>query len=214
MITVMLVDDHHLVCNAIAKLLSNLPDIKVICEVNSGEEAIKAVKEKNPNVILMDIKMPGIGGIKATEKILASNSNVKIIALSGYMNEPLPANLLKIGVKGYLTKGASLEEMIKAIRTVVADKIYLEPRIAEQLALNNTLGFNPSALNSLSSRELDIMMKVVSGIDIQEIAERLCVSPKTINGYRYRIYEKLNLKSDVELTLFAIRHGLLDNDVQ
>ncbi len=212
MITVIAVDDHDLVCTAIAQLLSDLPDIKVICEVNNGEEAIKVVKEKNPNVILMDIKMPGIGGIKAIEKILTSNPNVKIIALSAYMNEPLPANLLKIGIKGYLTKGASLEETVKAIRTVAVGKIYLEPKIAEQLALKNIPGSSLSLLDSLSPRELDVMMKVISGMDIQTIAEKLCVSPKTVNSYRYRLYEKLNIKNDIELTLLAIRHNLLDKE--
>ncbi len=212
MITLLIVDDHSLVCTAIAKLLSSFPDIKVIGEVNSGEEAVKIAKDKKPDVILMDIRMPGIGGIKAIEKILASNPSIKIIALSAYTGDPLPAALLKAGIRGYLTKEASIEETVKAIRTVAAGKIYLEPRIAQQLALKSIPGSNSSTVDSLSARELDFMIKVVSGIDIQTIAEKLCVSSKTINSYRYRIYEKLNIKNDVELTLFAIRHGLLNEE--
>ncbi len=208
----MVVDDHSLICAAIVQLLSNLSDVKIIGQASSGEEAVKVAEEKNPNVILMDIKMPGIGGIKAIQKILANNPNIKIIALTAYKNEPLPTSLLKAGVKGFLTKGATLEETIQAIRTVAAGKIYLEPGVAQQLALKSVPGSSSSPLNLLSSRELDVMMKVVNGMNIQVIADKLCVSPKTVNTYRYRLYEKLNIKNDVELTLFAIRYGLLDKE--
>ena len=210
MITLLIADDHNLVCAAIAQLLANLSDIKVIGQANNGEEAVKIAKEKKPKVILMDVNMPGIGGIKAIERILANNRNVNIIALSAGMNDPLPASLLKIGVKGCLTKGACLEEMLKGIRTVAAGKVYLEPKIAEQLALKNISGVDPSPISLLSARELDVMLKIVNGTDIQAIADKLYVSPKTVNNYRYRIYEKLNIKNDVELTLYASRHGLLD----
>ena len=213
MIRVVIADDHKLVCIAIVKLLSDIPGIKVVGEASDGEGAIKAVKEKNPEVLLLDVNMPGLGGIRTAERILANNSEVKIIILSAYTQEPLPSNLFKIGVKGYLTKDASLEETVKAIRVVADGKRYIDPKIAEQLAIKNISG-TKSLINSLSSREMDVMLKIANGEDVQAIADKLCVSPKTVNTYRYRIYEKLNVKSDVELTLFALRSGFLDGNCQ
>jgi two-component system, NarL family, invasion response regulator UvrY len=214
MIRVVIADDHELIRTAIVQLLSNIPGIKVVGEASDGEGAIRAVREKNPDVLLLDVSMsPGIGGIEAAKRILANNSEVKIIVLSAYMKEPLPNNLFKIGVKGYLTKGASLEETVKAIRDVVADRRYIDPKVAEQLALNNISDSN-SAINLLSVREIDVFLKIINGEDVQAISEKLCVSPKTVNSYRYRIFEKLNVDSDVELVLFAVRHGLLDGNHQ
>ena len=212
MIQVVIVDDHELVCTAIARLLSDFSDIQVIAQVGSGEAAIKIAKEKKPNVILMDINMPGIGGMKAAQRILAHNPSVKIIALTAYANEPFPATFLKIGAKGYLTKGAAPEKMVRAIRDVATGKNYLEPEVAEQLAMKTLSGFPSSPVDLLSNRELDVMMMVIKGKSIQAIAETLCVSPKTINSYRYRLYEKLKVQSDVELTLLAMRHGILDQE--
>jgi two-component system invasion response regulator UvrY len=212
MIQVMIVDDHELVRIAIARLLSDFSDIQVVSQVGSGEVAIKVAKEKKPDVILMDINMPGIGGIKAAQKILVNHPNIKIIALTAYTNEPFPASFLKAGAKGYLTKGTDPENMVKAIRDVAIGKNYLEPAVAEQLALKNFSGSHISPMDVLSNRELDVMMMVIKGIQVQTIAETLCVSPKTVNSYRYRLYEKLNVQNDVELTLFAMRHSMLDRE--
>jgi two-component system invasion response regulator UvrY len=209
LITVLLVDDHDLVRAGVNRLLSDVPGIKVIGEARSGEEAVKLAKDKAPDVVLMDVKMPGIGGLEATRKMLRSNPDIKIIALTVCGGEPFPTKLLQAGASGYLTKGAGLEEMVSAIRAVHAGKRYLGPEIAQQLALK-TLNDGDSLFDILSERELQVMIMITSGQTVQEISEKLCVSPKTINSYRYRIYEKLKVQSDVELTLLAIRHGILD----
>jgi two-component system invasion response regulator UvrY len=210
MISMIVVDDQNLVRAAIVRLLSELPHIQILAEADSGEEAVRLAKEKSPDLILMDINMPGIGGLEAIRRILIHNPDIKILALTSCIHDPFPSRILQAGVKGYLTKGANLEKMTQAIRTVAAGQVYLDPEIAQNIALKNVAGTGQSAVNDLSKRELEILARVVKGIDVATIAEKLCISPKTVNTYRYRIYEKLNVQNDVELTWFALRQGLFE----
>ena len=136
-ITVLLVDDHELVRAGIRSLLADVSGIKVIAEASTGEEAIKLAREKRPDVILMDIRMPGIGGLAATTKLLRFNPDVKIIALTVCGEEPFPSKLLQAGAAGYLTKGSDLSEMVQAIHSVYSGKRYISPGIAHQLALKH-----------------------------------------------------------------------------
>ncbi len=212
MITVLIVDDHDIVCAGIGRLLSDVKGISVIGEACSGEEAIKITKEKHPDVVLMDVKMPGIGGLEATRKMLRNNPEIKIIALTVCGEEPFPSILLQAGAAGYLTKGSSIDEMVLAIRTVYAGKRYIGPEIAQQLALKKVTDTDRSPLDQLSDRELQVMIMITSGQKVQDISDKLCLSPKTVNSYRYRLFDKLDVASDVELTHLAIRHGLLDTD--
>jgi two-component system invasion response regulator UvrY len=209
-ITVLLVDDHELVRAGLSRLLGDVPGIRVIAEASSGEQAIKLAKEKRPQVVLMDVRMPGIGGLEATRKMAKIDKNIKVIILTVYDAEPFPAKLLQAGAAGYLTKDSDIHEIVNAIKTVSSGKHYLRPEIAQQLALRSFSDFQDSPLESLSERELQIMVMITSGQKIQEISDTLCLSPKTINGYRYRLFEKLNIHNDVELTHFALRHGLID----
>lgn len=209
MIKVLVVDDHHLVRNSVVRLLSDFPGIEIIAEASSGEDAIKIAKEKRPDVILMDIKMPGLGGFEATRKILKSDPHIKIIALTTCGSEPLPTKLLQLGASGYLTKDVSIEEVINAIQIVYSGKRYLASTIAQNLALQ-TLEPEKSPFDSLTGREIEVILMITSGKSVQAIADKLCVSPKTVNSYRYQIYEKLNIQNDVELTLLAMKYGMLD----
>lgn len=209
MIKVLLVDDHDIVRAGISRLLADVDGIKVIAEASSGEEAVKIVKEQNPDVVLMDVKMPGIGGLEATRKAIRINPDIKIIALTVCGEEPFPSKFLQIGAYGYLTKGADLDQMVKAIRSVNSGKRYLGPEIAQQLALK-TVSDVESPLDILSERELQIMLMIVQGKKVQEISDKFCVSPKTINSYRYRLFSKLGVDSDVELTHLAMRYGVLE----
>lgn len=211
MITVLVVDDHELVRAGITRLLADEEDIEVIGEASSGEEAIKLAKEKRPQVVLMDVNMPpGIGGLGATPKMLHNDPNIKIIALTIHAKEPLPTKLLQAGASGYLTKGAPPKQVIEAIRTVSTGKRYLSPDIAQQLALKSFSDIEKSPFDALSEREMQVMQMITNGQSVQEVSEKLCVSPKTVNSYRYRIYEKVSVQSDVELTLLALRYGILD----
>ena len=212
MITVLIVDDHELVRARIRSLLSGVNGIKVIGEASSGEEAVKIAREKHPNVVLMDVRMPGIGGLEATRKLLRADPDIKVIALTVCDEEPFPSKLLQAGAAGYLTKGSALEEMVQAIHSVHHGKRYLSPEVAQQLALKHLSDEKASPFESLSERELQVMLMITSGQKVQEISDKLCLSPKTVNSYRYRLFDKLNVHSDVELTHLAIRHGILDTE--
>jgi len=212
MIKVMVVEDQHLVRSCIVRLLSEVEGIQVIAEADNGEDAIKIAQEKSPHVVLMDLKLPRMGGLEATREILSINPTLKIIILTAYCEDPLPKILLQAGASGYLSKGASLEEMVKAIRTAQSGRLYLSPLIAQALAINSVEGSNKSNFEALSDREQQVMKMITAGINTQEIASKFNISAKTVNTYRYRLYEKLKIESDVELTLLAIRHGLLKTE--
>lgn len=210
MIKLLLADDHDLVRVGFKRLLSDVKGIKVVGEAKDGEEAIKNAKSLKPDVVLMDVKMPGIGGLEATRKILRMQPDIKIIAVTVYGEEPFPSRFLQAGASGYITKGSSLDEMVKAIRTVFNGQRYLSPEVAQALALKSFSGDEKSPFDILSERELQVMMMITSGQKVQDISETLCLSPKTVNSYRYRLFEKLGVHSDVELTHLAIRHGLIE----
>ena len=212
MITVLLVDDHDLVRAGVKSLLSDLSDIKVIGEASSGEEALRIAREKRPHVVLMDVRMPGIGGLEATRKLLRADPDVKIIALTVCGEEPFPSKLLQAGAAGYLTKGSGIEEMVQAIHSVHSGKRYISPEVAQQLALKHLSDDKASPFDALSERELQVMLMITSGQKVQDISDKLHLSPKTVNSYRYRLFDKLNVNSDVELTHLAIRHGILDTE--
>lgn len=212
MIKLLLVDDHDLVRTAIAHMLSDSDDLKVIGQASSGEQAYTMVGELNPDVILMDVRMPGIGGLEATRKIKQRYNDVKVLALSAYGDGPFPTRLLQAGASGYLTKGACIDETVRAIRQVAAGKSYISPSIAQQMALKSCDTSQPDCpFDQLSEREMQISLMIASGQKIQLISDLLCVSPKTVNTYRYRIFEKLKIENDVELALLAVRHNLVDN---
>jgi len=209
-IKVLLVDDHDLVRFGVKRLLQDIQGIKVVGEASTGEEAVKLAKECIPDVVLMDVQMPGIGGLEATRKMLRHNPDLKVLALTVYGGEPYPSRLLQAGAVGYITKGCAPDEMVRAIRSVHSGQRYLSSEIAQQLALKSFTKSNNSQLDVLSERELQIMLMITSGQKVQDISLKLCLSPKTVNSYRYRVFEKLGINSDVELTLLAMRMGLVE----
>lgn len=210
-ITILLVDDHDLVRAGIKSLLSTVAGLKVIGEATCGEDAVRLVREKKPQVVLMDVRMPGIGGLEATRKLVRAHPETKVIALTVCDEEPFPSKLLQAGAAGYLTKGSDLEEMIQAIHAVHAGQRYISPEVAQQLALKHLSDEGQSPFDVLSEREMQVLLMITSGQKVQAISDKLCLSPKTVNSYRYRIFDKLQVKSDVELTRLALRHGILDN---
>ena len=210
MINVLLVDDHDLVRAGIKRILDDVSGVKVIAEARTGEEALRLGRQLKPNVVLMDVKMPGIGGFEATRKLLRIDPDIKVLIVTTCNNDIYPARLLQVGAAGYLTKGSSMNEMIQAIRAVHAGQRYISPEIASRLAFRHVADQEDSPFESLSERELQVMLMITKGTKVQDIAENLCLSPKTVNSYRYRIFEKLSVNNDVELTLLAIRHGLVE----
>lgn len=208
----MLVDDHDLVRTGIRRMLDDISGIKVIAEARSGEEAVNLGRKLKPQVVLMDVKMPGIGGFEATRKLLRFDPDMKVLIVTICNNDLYPARLLQVGASGYLTKGATMEEMVQAIRAVHSGQRYISPEIASRLAFKHVSDTEESPFETLSERELQVMFMVTMGMKVQEIADRLHLSSKTVNSYRYRIFEKLKVKNDVELTLLAIRHGLVESE--
>lgn len=210
-IEILLADDHDLVRAGIGRMIDDVPDMKVVGQATSGEEAVALCRELRPHVVLMDIRMPGIGGLEATRKIVSRDPDIKVIAVSAWDDDPLPSRLLQAGAFGYVAKGAPFDEVIKAIRRAMAGQRYLSANVAEQLALKQFGNAEGSPFDRLSERELQIALMVVNCEKVQDISDKLNLSPKTVNSYRYRLFEKLAIRSDVELTHLAIKHGLVDN---
>ncbi|AJQ98782.1 response regulator [Hafnia paralvei ATCC 29927] len=208
MISVLLVDDHELVRAGIRRILEDIKGIKVVGEAQCGEDAVKWCRSNSADIVLMDMNMPGIGGLEATRKILRYNPDVKVIMLTIHTENPLPAKVMQAGAFGYLSKGAAPQEVVNAIRAVHSGQRYIASDIAQQMALSQLTPQTDSPFASLSERELQIMLMLTKGSKVVEISEQLNLSPKTVNSYRYRMFSKLNISGDVELTHLAIRHGL------
>lgn len=194
----------------IKRLLQDIQGLKVVGESSTGEEAVLMAKQLMPDVVVMDVNMPGIGGLEATRKMVRHNPDLKVLALTIYEDEPYPSRLLQAGAAGYITKGCDPDEMIRAIRTVHAGQRYISPGVAQQIAIKRFTKGEESPLDSLSERELQIMLMITQGQKVTDISQKLCLSPKTVNSYRYRIFEKLHVDSDVELTLMAVRLGMVE----
>jgi two-component system invasion response regulator UvrY len=214
-IGVMVVDDHDLVRHGFASLLAAQDGIEVVAEAKSGEEAIEHCRKNNQaiDVILMDVNMPGIGGMEATRRISKQWPDIGIIILTVHADGPIPKRLLKGGAKGYLTKGNEVTEMVAAIKDVHRGGRYIAKDIAQQLALAMLPG-QDSILDSLSKRELQILMMIAQAHKNCEIAETLNISPKTVSTYRKRLHEKLGVTSDVQMLHLAMKHGILDDDMK
>lgn len=213
MIRIAIVDDHHLVRVGTCRLLADVEGLEVVGEAATGEEAIELVKEVKPDLVLMDIQMPGIGGLEATRRCLRLDPELKIIILTVHLCEPYPSKLLRAGAHGYLTKQARVDEMVLAIRKVMKGQRYISSDIAQQLALRP---FNQDDVASpfeyLSNREMQIALMVIEGHRVPDISESLSLSPKTVNSYRYRLFEKLGVNNDVGLTKLAIKHHIIETD--
>ncbi|MHC9510966.1 UvrY/SirA/GacA family response regulator transcription factor [Kangiella sp. M94] len=210
MIKVLLVDDHDLVRMGLGRLLSDADGIDVVGEAESGEEAIKKVKELNPHVVMMDANMPGIGGLEATRRMLRFEPDLKVIALTVHGSEPYPSQFIAAGAMGYLTKGTDIDEMVKAIHSVNRGKLYLAAEVAQQMALSQFSKSEDNPFSNLSEREMQIMLMITRGEKVQSISDKLHLSPKTVNSYRYRLFEKLGVENDVSLTHMALRYKVIE----
>jgi two-component system invasion response regulator UvrY len=208
-INVMLVDDHAVVRMGFKMLLELDADIKVVAEAESGEQSIQRYMEFKPTVVVMDITMPGIGGLEAIERILAKDSSAKILVLSAHEDSVHPKRVLNAGAMGYLTKRSAAEEMIKAIRMVASGKKYLEASVAQQMAIQQLSG-DQNPVDVLSPREFEVFMALARGKTTNEIAETLFLSPRTVGTHLYNIKQKLNANNSAEIALIAMRSGLID----
>jgi two-component system invasion response regulator UvrY len=207
-IGVMLVDDHAVVRMGFRLLLDAAPDMRVVAEADSGEEAMRRIDEARPEVVVMDISMPGIGGLEAVRRILAREPGARILVLSAHEDAMHARRTLKAGAAGYLTKRSAAEALIRAIREVSQGKTFLEPQIAQELALRQVAGA-AEPLDTLSEKEFKVFLALAGGQSVQDIAAVMSLSPSTVGTHLYNIKQKLGASNSAELALIAMRAGLL-----
>lgn len=207
MIRVLLIDDHKLIRVGIRNILETSPGIEVVGEAETGEEGLRLARELKPDIVLLDINLPGMNGVECLRKLRTHDEQVKVIVVSMHITEPLPGKVLALGAAGYLTKGRAADEVLVAVQKISQGERYLSADVAQQLALDKLKGGSP--LEQLSEREIQVLLLVTQGKSITDIADHLCVSSKTVSTYRYRIFEKLGVSNDVELTRYAIRYGII-----
>ena len=209
MIRVLLVDDHAVVRTGFRLLLQSQPDINVVAEAQSGEAACQMYAELTPDVVVMDLGMPGMGGLEALRRIRARNSAARVLALSAH-DDPMHARrALREGALGFLSKRSAPEALIEAIASIAAGRRYLDPNLAQKLALAEIEGATRSPIEQLSEREFEVFIRLAGGATVQKIADDLKLSASTIGTHLYNIKQKLGVVNQSELTLLAIRHGLI-----
>jgi len=210
-IRIIIADDHEIVRNGLCSLIEKEPDFEVIAEADNGRTAVRIVLELAPEVVIMDIAMPDMNGIEAARQIIAALPNTRVIALSMHAERRYVMEMLKAGASGYILKDNAYEELSRAIRTTLTNRTYLSPQISEivigdyvkQLQL-----VNDSVFSLLSPREREVLQLLAEGHSTARIADRLCISVKTVETYRQHIMEKLNIRNIADLTKYAIREGL------
>lgn len=210
MISVLLTDDHALVRSGIRRLLEDSGEVNIVGEADCGEQSLIMTQSLNPDVILMDVNMPGIGGVEACRRILQRDPKQKIIVLTVHGEQTFPKRMLEIGAKGYLTKECAVDEMIEAIKQVNNGKSYIATSIAQQLALSLLPGNGENPIDRLSRREFQVMLMITNGLSNIEMSDKLCLSPKTISTYRLRLLEKLDAHNEVDLIKIAVEQGMVE----
>ena len=213
MIKILIIDDHELVRTGLRMILEEVSDFQVVGEVKSGEDGLRFCRKNAPDIVLMDVNMPGIGGLEATKQIVRLSENTRVICLSMHTENPIPAKVMSRGAFGFVTKDAEPQEMILAIHKVAAGQKYIAPDIAQQIAIGKLDMDDKNPFEQLSDRELEITLMLVRGKRVPEIAQSLNISAKTVNTYRYRMFDKLDINTDVELTHLALRYKLISSEV-
>ena len=208
-IRVMLVDDHAVVRVGFRMLLETSGEVEVVGEAESGEVAYREFARIRPDVAIMDLSMPGMGGIETVRRLLARDRSARIPVLSAHEDSAHPRRVLKAGALGYLSKRGAPEELLDAVRAVAAGRIYLEAEIARKLALHD-LAAPGQSIESLSEREFAVFIKLARGESVQAIAQTLSLSPNTVGTHLYNIKQKLGAGNQAELTLIAVRNGLIE----
>jgi len=210
-IKIVLADDHNILREALGLLLDSKPDMKVVGETADGQTTLELVQKMRPDVVIMDIAMPGLNGIGATRKIIAKIPGVKVIALSAYSDRKFVLRMFKAGASGYLLKDCVFEELTCAIRTVIKNEIYISPRIADVVVkdfIHQSLKKDSLVSYALTDREREVLQLLAEGRTTKQIAFLFKISTKTIETHRLNIMEKLDIHTVPELTKYAIREGL------
>lgn len=208
--TIVLVDDHAVVRAGVRRLLEQEPLFEVIGEAESGEKAYQIFGELKPDVVVMDLSMPGMGGLEAIRRILMRYEKAKILVLSMHEDLSFANQALKLGAKGYLTKNTLADDLVKSIETVTQGDVFLSDEIAKKMAMQSISG-NQDPVDELSAREFEIFRLLAEGLDIDAIASTLNISSKTVSNYQTMIKQKLNINTPIELIRYAIKVGVIKN---
>ena len=209
MISVVIVDDHTLVCEIISSLLAHSHGIKLIAQAHTGAEAVETIKALQPNVVLLDVCLPDTKAFNLIPKLLRVAPDSKLLTLTMYDSEITAAKLLQNGITGFLLKNSSTRELEDAIRKVHVGQIYVTPSMAERLALRSG-DMSCSPFEHLSKKELEVMQLCAKGLNVSQIAQKLSIHNKTVSTYRRRAFTKLNIKRDAELVKLATEHNLVE----
>ena len=208
--TIVLVDDHAVVRAGVRRLLEQELLFEVIGEAESGEKAYQIFGELKPDIVVMDLSMPGMGGLESIRRILMRHEKAKILVLSMHEDLSFANQALKLGAKGYLTKNTLADDLVKSIQTVSKGDVFLSDEIAKKMAMQSISG-NQDPIHELSAREFEIFRLLAEGLDIDAIASTLNISSKTVSNYQTMIKQKLNINSPVELIRYAIKAGVIKN---
>ena len=211
MIQILIIDDQALVRTGLRHILDQSSEITKVTEAPSGEAALTRCRKHCPDVILLSVNLPGLTGFELTRKLKRVHPKTKIIVLAAHAKPPYPTRLMDAGASGYLTRDCEAEELLRAVRIVAGGQRYIGSDAAKQLALSMLSGSaSESPFEDLSAREMEVMLKITDGRRIPDIASLMCLSPKTVSTYKYRILGKLGARSEVELVRMAMRYGLVD----
>ena len=206
---IVLADDHAVVRLGFRLLLEGV-GAEVVAEAERGEGAIRLYAEHSPDLLVMDVSMPGIGGLAALERLLGVAPKARVLMLSAHEDAIVPVRAMRIGARGYLCKRASPEEFLRAVGEVARDRRYLDPELAQAVALAQLSG-SANPVESLTEKELAVFLKLAEGRSVNEVASDFCLSPSTVGTHLYHIKQKLNVQNAAELTLVAVRNGLIES---
>ncbi len=212
MIRILLVDDQRLVRRCVSARLNAVNDFEVVAEAASGEEAREVLRQHTADIILMDLNMPGIGGLEATRRLLALDPGLRVIGLSMYVSGPFPRQFLRLGGAGYVSKNADTAELVAAIRKVHAGECYISADVARNIAVSGVLGARRNGIDALSRREVQVLQQIANGLSPEEIAAQLSLSVKTVAHHRRLLLRKLEAHNDVQLATIARDQGIADSD--
>ncbi|MDH5204895.1 MAG: response regulator transcription factor [Hylemonella sp.] len=209
MIRVILCDDHAVVRRGIRDTLCEAVDIQIAAEASSYSEVREALRNHPCDVLVLDLNLPGRGGLEVMASLRETDSAVKVLVVSMYPEDQYAIRCLRAGAQGYLNKAGNPADLITAVRTVAQGRKYVTPAVAQMLVENLSSPSTETLHDSLSERELQTLLKIASGKRLSDIAEELMLSPKTVSVYRARVLEKLKLSNNAELTVYAIRNELV-----
>ncbi len=210
-IRIIIADDHTIVRHGLTRLLQQDSDVEVIAQAQNGHATVELARELSPDIVVMDVGMPDLNGIDATQQILRENSKIKVLALSMHSGRKFVVAMLKAGASGYLLKDCALEELTTALQTIMSGKIYLSPAITDIVVdsyVRQPAESEKSAFSVLSQREREVLQLMAEGNTTKQIALHLHISPKTVEGHRLRLMSKLDIDNVAQLTKYAIQEGL------